>query len=566
VENAYEPKHGHGTGVASILVNNAAGFSLTSYVLFEQKLSVPVGKCVSALEAVLNTEKKYDIVHLSLGVRQYSPKLEALCEQLSAQGTLIISAFDNLGSVSYPAALSTVIGVDASFRCFKKDDFVFVNDTGMINLKAKAGNQRIAWLNNTFVITQGSSFAAAYVTAQCIKLLQDDMATTDILKWFKTKAIYVYPEPETFTEPYYSQYFSIKKAVIFPCNKEVTSILRFPDLLDFELLDVYDTKRSGKTGQKIKGFDDNVCYTVKNIEDCAWDNFDTLILGHTYDLEYFSKEEVRARLLEQCLAHKINVFSFDDDKIDNELLGKFRDAGLHLYYPSISNSDMSLKMGKMYIIKTPVLDILGTSSQQGKFTLQLQLRKRFLRDGYSIGQLGSEPESLLFGMDEVYPFGFRSTISLDYLKSIEYLNYCIAKIDKKQCDIIMAGSQAGTWPMMYNHITNFSLDRLCFLMGTRPDAVILCINYHDKPDDIQRTIAGVEALSKCKVIACSLFPMGYKDDWDMVRDAKSAIPEDNLRQFCKQITDMTGRPCHVLDSDTGPEALYQESIKFFTKK
>jgi hypothetical protein len=130
----------------------------------------------------------------------------------------------------------------------------------------------------------------------------------------------------------------------------------------------------------------------------------------------------------------------------------------------------------------------------------------------------------------------------------------------------MVGSQAGTWPMLYNHITNFSLDRLCFVLGTRPDAVILGVNYHDKPDDIQRTITGLEALSKCKVIACSLFPLGYKDDWDMVRDTKSIIPEDRLEQFGKQITDLTDKPCHVLDGGPGPDALYRESINFFAKK
>jgi uncharacterized NAD-dependent epimerase/dehydratase family protein len=203
---------------------------------------------------------------------------------------------------------------------------------------------------------------------------------------------------------------------------------------------------------------------------------------------------------------------------------------------------------------------------QGKFTLQLQLRRRFLRDGYSIGQLGSEPESLIFGIDQVYPFGFRSTVNIDYLKSIEYLNYCVSQIDKKQYDIIVVGSQAGTWPMLYNHLTNFSLDRICFLLGTKPDAVILCINYHDKPDDIQRTITGIESLAKCRVIACSLFPLGYKDDWDMVRGTKTLIEEDRLKEFCKKVTGTVERPCYILDGEEGPELLYRESITFFAKK
>jgi hypothetical protein len=566
-ETTYDPKHGHGTGIASILTNNAAGFQLTSFVLFEKTLSISVERCVSALEEVLNSKEKYDIVHMSLGIRYYNRQLEEVCTKLRDKGTLIISAFDNMGSISYPAALSPVIGVDASFRCFKKDDFVFVSQEGMINLKAKGGNQRIAWLNNTFVITNGSSFAAAYVTAKCITLLQDNTSISNIINWFKDNAIYAYPEPKIDTRSDCLDYFPIRKAIVFPCNKEVTSILRFSDLLKFELLDVYDIKRSGKIGQKIQGLGDNETgYTVKNIEDCPWDNFDTFILGHTYDLEFFSKEEIREKILGLCLKKKINLFSFDDEKITKEMSTRFENSGLKIYYPSLTVSNILLKMGKMFTIKRPVLGILGTSSQQGKFTLQLQLRRRFLRDGYSIGQLGTEPESLLFGMDYVYPFGFRSTISIDYLQSIEYLNYCISQIDKKQCDIIVVGSQAGTWPMLYNHITNFSLDRICFLMGTKPDAVILCINYHDKINDIQRTITGIESLTKSKVIACSLFPLGYKDDWDMVRGVKTLIPEEKLKQFSKMVTDTAERPCHILDKEEGTESLYQESIKFFVKK
>jgi uncharacterized NAD-dependent epimerase/dehydratase family protein len=561
-EKIYEPQHGHGTGVGSIIVNNAESFLLTSFVLFEQKLTVAIDRYVSALEKILDSNVHYDIIHMSLGVRYYNKRLEELCIQLGEKGTLIVAAFDNIGSISYPAALSTVIGVDASFRCFKKDEFVFVGRDGIVNLKAKAGNQRIAWLNNTYIITQGTSFAAAYVTAQCVKLLQDGLSNSDILSWFKD----VYPERQAVKKTNQTGNFLINKAVVFPFNKEVTSMLRFSDLLNFELLDVYDTSRSGKIGQKIYDFNGDICYTVKNIEECPWNNFDALILGHTYDLEYFSNEKIRDKLLQMCIKNKINVYSFDDEMINRTTIEDFENAGLKIYFPTVSFDDMPQKMGKMFTIKSPVLGILGTSSQQGKFTLQLHLRRRFLQDSYSIGQLGSEPESLLFGMDHVYPFGFRSTITMDYIKSIEYLNARIADIDKMGNDIIMAGSQTGTWPMLYHHINNYVLDRLCFLLGTKPDAVILCINYHDKPEDIKRVITGIEALVKAKVIACSLFPLGFKDEWEMTRGVKTPIETKNLAQYCKHIQDITAVPCYVLDEKTGPDSMYRECINFFAKK
>ena len=188
-------------------------------------------------------------------------------------------------------------------------------------------------------------------------------------------------------------------------------------------------------------------------------------------------------------------------------------------------------MGKMYLLKTPVLGVFGTSSQQGKFTLQLELRKRFLRDGYAIGQLGTEPESLLFGMDWVYPFGYRGTVSINPYANIQYLNYCMAEMDRQDYDIVMVGAQSGVIPMLYSQIDNFPLDCMNFLLGTRPDAVILCINPHDQLDDIKRTASGIEALGKCKVIACSLFPLGYTDEWGILSGAKRAIEQNALLAF-----------------------------------
>ena len=46
--------------------------------------------------------------------------------------------------------------------------------------------------------------------------------------------------------------FEIKKAIVFPFNKEMHSLARFSDLLNFEILDFYDTKFSGNMGKGIR--------------------------------------------------------------------------------------------------------------------------------------------------------------------------------------------------------------------------------------------------------------------------------------------------------------------------
>lgn len=562
----YVPKYGHGTAIASILARNAEQFDIHSYVIAQDKSSVSPKRCIGALEAILDSDEHYDIIHMSLGVRQYNKKLETLCAELDKKNKVLVSAFDNIGAVSYPAAFSTVIGVDASFDCLKSDDFIFVSKDGYVNVMAKGGNQRIAWLNNSFVITQGSSFAAAYVSAYIITLLQQNVLKENLLAAIKDKSFFVHKQEQSIKMESPCRYFSIKKAVLFPCNKESSSLLRFSGLLDFEITDVFDTKFSGNLGDTIQGLDTNNSYLIKNIKDCAWTGFDAFILGHTHELEYFSRENIRKNIIELCRDHGVNLFSFDNDGLDQTVYSEFKEKNLHIYYPQIFPEQMPDTMGKMRTLKTPVLGVFGTSKQQGKFTLQLQLRRRFIRDGYAVGQLGSEPESLLFGMDYVYPFGYKKNIEIDNLTSIEYLNYCMHCMDKKDYDLIITGSQSGTLPLLYTHINNYPLDCISFLLGTLPDAVILCVNYHDKIHDITRTVRGIEALARCKVIACSLFLFGYKDEWDLVHGGKTLISEDKLEEFKRQVSSVLSIPCFTLDENDGPEQLYQTAIKFFSQQ
>jgi uncharacterized NAD-dependent epimerase/dehydratase family protein len=560
VRAVYEPKQGHGTAIAGILVKNTEDCALSSFVLFEDALSIPVKRYIAVLSALLESGEHFDIIHMSLGVRQYSHELEALCAAFRKQGSVVVSAFDNAGYVSYPAAFPMVIGVDASPQCQKNNEFIFVSERGVINVQAKGGNQRLAWLNKSYIITQGSSFAAAYLSAFAANALQRGALPEEVLLRVKEAALGVLPDQEASQEADFQWYSRIKRAAVFPFNKETSSILRFSGSLPFEIAGVFDLKLSGNIGRKIHG------YTVQNIDACSWDDVDTLILGHTQELEFFSKTQIRQRLIDQCLEHKKNIFSFDDELFDETLCAAFAANGLGLYYPAVKLESMPDTHGKMYLLKTPVLGIFGTSSQQGKFTLQLELRKRFLRDGYAVGQLGTEPESLLFGMDRVYPSGYHGNIPLNPYTCVQYLNYCMADMDCKNYDMLLVGAQSGVIPMNYSCIDNLPLTCIDFLLGVRPDAVILCVNPHDKIEDIKRTVSGIEALAKCRVVACSLFPLGYTNEWGIISGAKRLIGLDALGVFKGKVEEALDIPCHVLDEEAGPEALYQAGIEFFLKE
>jgi hypothetical protein len=72
-------------------------------------------------------------------------------------------------------------------------------------------------------------------------------------------------------------------------------------------------------------------------------------------------------------------------------------------------------------------------------------------------------------------------------------------------------------------------------------------------------------LSRCKVIAFSLFPLGYKNDWDIVRGAKRRIENSMLDEFKEKAMEALSIPSFVLDEEAGPKSLYQTAIDFFAK-
>lgn len=87
-----------------------------------------------------------------------------ICKKLTDKGVILVSAFDNSGTISYPAAFENVIGVISGPNCKKSSDFEYMDDT-VVNVGAKGGIQRIAWKEPNYILMGGNSFACAYVTA-----------------------------------------------------------------------------------------------------------------------------------------------------------------------------------------------------------------------------------------------------------------------------------------------------------------------------------------------------------------------------------------------------------------
>ena len=245
-----------------------------------------------------------------------------------------------------------------------------------------------------------------------------------------------------------------------------------------------------------------------------------MILGHISDLSDISNIDYYQYIEERCLKFGKNLFQFDPVKNDKRI---YSPNVLPEYIPPFN-------YGKLYIIGKPVIAIFGTSSRQGKFSLQLALRKEFISKGYVVGQLGTEPQSILFGFDEAFPCGFGTELNLDEQTAIGYVNHLLYKIEKKNPDLLLIGGQSGLIPYaMYNLVNNSPYQRE-LLLASNPDAIILCVNYFDDIEYIQRTVNYVEALTGNKVIALSVFPFDRTFSWSAVSSKLKPVNPELLKQ------------------------------------
>lgn len=554
-----EDIHGHGTAIVGILSHYVEVEEIFSIKIYDENLESDIDKLLFALNYIKDHLSPV-IIHMSLGSRIYDKRLEDACSMLSSKGYLIISAYDNNGGMSFPATFESVIGVDTSYECVKKNEFIYV-DNSPVNILAKGGYHRIPWINNRYILNQGTSFSAAYITGQLAKWLTPPISFEIARQILKRNAMKIYEGGSYQFRPNQRIPFKIGKVAVIPYNKEVHSILNFEDLLDFKVVAYYDIIKRTPSGSLKKSIRSNKEIRIENYNKIDWSAFDTLVIGHLQEISTYLHQDIKKVLLEKCIENRKNVFCFDDILV-SEYRKKFEKEGVHIYAPIKDEKSTVRKGEKLYHVSCPVLGVWGTSTAQGKFTLQLYLRKLFMDNGYNVGQVGTEPTSLLFGMDDSFPFGYNSSVNILDKKLIESVNESLFYISKQNKDIIITGSQSGTVPMYYNNVEQLHLTQLEFLIGTNPDLVILCVNLFDDIAYIRRTILAIESIVDCRVISIVVSPMVYANDWQILSTQKKVAEDEEIELFKDRLIKDIKRPVYTLGVEEEMEQLFQCCIDF----
>lgn len=567
-----DDKLGHGTAICAIL-NKVQNCEIFLIKIFDKMMYCEEDLFLSALNYIIDNfyTIKPDIIHLSAGLTMPTQiqELRKLTQKIVDLGCLFISAFDNLGSMTYPAIFDHVVGVDMSLKCINSSEYEYLPES-YINFRAYGRNQRLPWLKHSYENVAGASFAAPHITVKAANIISktDVHEPQYIIKQLAKEAAYVVPCPPKSTER--NKPFPIKHAIVVPFNKEIHSLISFEDLLEFKIDGIFDDRHLGHTGKDVSKFIPVSQYkekkVIRDFQNIDWNGpFDTVILGHNRELSQFIHIDLNRYILEKCIHYKKNLFAFPDLSDYNSYLKKMKEAGLNYYYPSFQKENLPpLNLKKLYSIGTPILCVCGTGSKQGKFTTQLTLRRKFLEAGYKVGQLSTEPSGLLFGMDDVFTNGFECDLDVKGEDSIRAINFLLAEINEKGPDIIIVGTQGMTVaePPSSN-LLRLPIHQNEVLFAVQPDAYVLCVSIEDPIPYIHRTIRYLESMFDSKVLALVLFPLDHVDKWSIFGNRRRKVDEKSLRLKINELEDEFKIPTLLLGE--GEKDLLSLCINYFSQ-
>ena len=577
---------GHGTACAGIIRQIAPTATLYDVRLFDESLTADGTALLAAVGWAI--EHQMDVVNLSLGTTDvaFRDRLAEICRQARDAGVILVSAEHNDGRESYPAVLPDVVGVTGG-KVRGRHGYYY-RPGHAIECVARGDAQRVCWTDPPYVMVSGTSFAAPHITGVVALIRQAypnapleqvrELLQANAQQGTPERLQGTHPSPETAPEPSanLSDFAWIQKAALYPFNKEMHALVRARDLLAFAIVGIADPVGKGLVGKdagKGLGLSPIGVRTRPRLAD-ALKEADTLILGYVDQLGRIGKKDLLRTAIETALEHNCHVFSFLAVPQDEygDLYDLADKKGLHLTYPSIALDDVQQALQGEPIygpVDVPVLGVFGTSSQQGKFTLQLILRRHLLRLGYRVGQIGTEHHSALFGMDLAFPMGYASNVALPLQYYVPYLDYKLRQLNQqKRPDLIVVGSQSGTIPYDVQEHRTHCLASTAFLLGTKPDACILVVNSIDADEYIQDTIDGLRTLAKAPTLLLAM-----SDQEKHIRAAYGRtfikprpMNSEEITRILHRLEDRFNLPAVSILSEAGQQRMVDTVVNHFAEE
>lgn len=503
-----EDLNGHGTACVYIINRCIQEYELYIYRVFDENLATNTEYLIQALEHCKICRP--DIINLSLGTLKNDSRLWQVCEELNKLGCILVAAAsEDLFIETWPANYKSVIKVIGTVE--KKDMQYAVQEENQLELFLYSGPQRVAWKNGNYNIAYGNSFACAKATGEIARMINavksKDRQT--LLEYIKENC--EKKEKEERISDKKIDYSKLKKAAIYPFNKEMHSIFRFREYLPFKIEKIIDLPFLGnvnKDAGQVIGEENSGVIIEANFDAAINDTVDTVILGDLSELSRIYKKDLVKKYAKIALEKKKHVISIELLKEDTYQELKRISEELNCIFQCLNDfiqkqaTDIKYGMGT----DKPVISVLGTGPKAGKFTVQLQLKYALEKIGYRVSNIATEPHGFLFGLHTI-PLGNYNL--LEYIpvdRQIDVIKALIMQVTQtEKPDIIFTGGQSGVVPFSSEINVDFNvLSSIITILAAKPDLVILCIRPEDDISYIMRTIQGIEAFGYGKVAVCAM--------------------------------------------------------------
>jgi uncharacterized NAD-dependent epimerase/dehydratase family protein len=262
-----------------------------------------------------------------------------------------------------------------------------------------------------------------------------------------------------------------------------------------------------------------------------------------------------------------NVFSFEPLNVTQ------REPAARVVWPGATADDLDAlraegaSLRQYHYDRVPVLGVFGTSQSQGKFTLQLRLREQLTALGLTVGQVGTEHQSVLFGMDDGFPLGHLNAVGLEAKDWPEYLDLRYRQIVRdRDPDLIIVGAQGGVIPPGPGPAPSADLaaswKSLHFLASARADTFILVVNHLDDHAFIADTIDVLRAVGKGRtaILALSSRRRSFVESFGRRRMVAADVSPAEQSVHLRRLEEKFGLPAvSILDPD-GPGRLIDEVL------
>jgi uncharacterized NAD-dependent epimerase/dehydratase family protein len=502
-----------------------------------------------------------NIINVSMGISSFRdlPALQAACDEAYRNNCLVVAAAGNESSLTMPFCCGNVLKVSSGIG-IRNDIALEDSAYGCPVLTVNRRFYHVAPKERGEFFSFGNSACAAYVTAlvaSCAYSLINSsysLGCEQLIEAFMEK--YIVKNSGTFrvaadllsripifcNKPDFlnTSPFPGRACILAPFSKEMSAILRFPELTKISVVACADSVKKGYVGKnayELSGVPDKQLTIVGKLNEEHFCAADSIVIGYVDEIGKYDSYFCMESLLELALRHNLNVFSFMPVRDDYKKL--FSEKNLTVTYAPVIDvttlSELTKYIPYLPDITKPVLGVFGTSSNQGKFTLQLLIRSVLNENGIAADLVGSEHHSSLLGCAYVYPCGYGGgkNIVLNLDSTISWLSRYMVYIDQfGNGDIMMVSGQS--WLLPNDIMTQSAIQNMAFLEATRPDAAVVVVNpYIDHREYIRDTIMCLERIYKCRVVALFFSDKTPQKIGQAVKNLK--LTHEQKRQLAEQL-------------------------------